>query len=253
MKILFSVKPEWEKKIRKGFLFTRHKLYFEAFTPENIRNADLVVPLTITDLRILIQNRHLASNNAIPLPNLKAVDICDDKWLFIQTLTHKGFGYVIPKVGSNLPYPYMLKKKTSISGSDCYRITNACDVATYKDLIARPDFFCQEIINGIYEYATHIIFKNCEIISSLTIEYEYPTPTSINGKEKFIAKNIVDCQQLSIFSAILTSIGFEGQCCFDYKLIEGRPYIFEINPRFGGSVCRYFFSFINRKLISIKK
>ena len=35
----------------------------------------------------------------------------------------------------------------------------------------------------------------------------------------------------------MRAIGFDnGICCFDYKLVDGRPVIFELNPRFGASL-----------------
>lgn len=249
MRILFSVKPDWEKKIRKGFRFTNHELYFEDFTPGNISNKDLVVPLTIPDLRILIQNRELIKNNPIPIPGLEPVNICDDKYLFIQALKKGGFGHLIPKTGTGLPFPFILKKKTSSYGRDCYLISTAEEADKYNDLMGDPDFFCQEVVWGIYEFATHIIFKDNKILSALTIRYEYPGNVSISGKDKYIAKNIAECPYLETFSAILKHIGFEGLCCFDYKVMDDKPFIFEINPRFGGSLSRYFFSFINKTSI----
>jgi hypothetical protein len=157
------------------------------------------VPLTITDVRSLNQNRELIENNPIPIPGLGPVNMCDDKYLFIQTLTKGGFGHVIPRVGSELPYPYILKKKTSFYGSDCYIISTAEDALKFKDLIGDPDFFCQEIIRDINEFATHIIFKDNKVISSLTIKYEYPNNAAINGKDKFIAKSIVECPPFNPF------------------------------------------------------
>jgi predicted ATP-grasp superfamily ATP-dependent carboligase len=52
------------------------------------------------------------------------------------------------------------------------------------------------------------------------------------------------CSYIDIFSDLLNAIGFEGLCCIDYKVKNGIPYIFEINPRFGGSLSFYFFSFL---------
>jgi hypothetical protein len=45
------------------------------------------------------------------------------------------------------------------------------------------------------------------------------------------------CIYLDLFSEILARLEFEGTACFDYKIVNGKPVIFEINPRFGGSLC----------------
>lgn len=249
MKILFSVVPEWEKKIKIGFWFSKHRIYFEAFTPENFADKDLIVPLNIPDLLILNRNRKWIENNPIPIPVAQVVELCDNKYLFIQKLIKGGYAGVIPQTGDNLPYPYMLKKKFSSYGRDCYIIADDSDALKYRELMKDESFFCQEIISSVHEFATHIVFTGNEIKASLTIKYRYPTDSSINGKDKFIVKNVVGCPFLPLFSEILTYIGYEGQCCFDYKVVNGKPYIFEINPRFGGSVCRFFFSFINKRVL----
>ncbi|HWD90592.1 MAG TPA: ATP-grasp domain-containing protein [Mucilaginibacter sp.] len=244
MKILFSVKPAWEKRIRSGFGFTHHEIDFNEFTPENIKKSDLVVPLTISDLIVLNKDRSLIENNVIPIPVLDTIQLCGDKYQFYLTLKEKGFEYLLPEVGRNLPYPYILKRKSSEQGYDCYLILDAEKEKQYKDLIDSDDFFHQKVIESIHEYATHILFKNDEIQASVTLKYTWSSNTAINGQEEFISRKIVKCPHLELFSAILKSIDFQGLCCIDYKVVDGKPYIFEINPRFGGSLSMFFFAFI---------
>jgi hypothetical protein len=43
-------------------------------------------------------------------------------------------------------------------------------------------------------------------------------------------------------------LNFQGLCCFNYKLVDGQPVIFELNPRFGGSLPRD----INRMLFALQ-
>src|SRR5258708_28999551 len=157
MKILFSEKSDREKNIRKGFRFLNHQIDFKAFTPENIKANDLVVPLDMHDLRLLEVVRDLVKNSPIPIPSLKAVDICDDKYLFGKTLEEKGFGYAIPKIGKNLSYPYMLKKKVGQAGDNCYIISNPEKEKEFENVINDPNYFCQEMVQGTNEYATHLL------------------------------------------------------------------------------------------------
>lgn len=35
----------------------------------------------------------------------------------------------------------------------------------------------------------------------------------------------------------LEALEFEGTACVDYRVVSGQPVLFEINPRFGGSLC----------------
>jgi hypothetical protein len=245
LKILFSEHAEREKNIRKGFRFLRHEISFKAFTPENIKANDLAIPLTMCDLRNLAQMSDL-KNDLIPIPDLSVIDICDDKYLFSQVLNEKGFGDAVPKIGKHLSYPYMLKKKVAQSGDDCYVISNADQEKEFEDSINHRDYFCQEIIPGNDEYATHIVFKDHKITSSINVKYLFPGETFVKGKDKFICTEICDCPYLELFASILDAIGFEGLCCFNYKVIDNKPLILEINPRFGGSLSTFFFSFIGQ-------
>jgi predicted ATP-grasp superfamily ATP-dependent carboligase len=246
IRILFSANQYSEKNIRRGFRFLRHKINFNAFTQENIRKSDLVVPLNIDDVRILQKSRHWVENNPIPIPSLSALNICDDKYLFSKTLTEKGFKDTIPKTGNDLPLPFMLKKRVTMGGISCHFISSPDQKDEFRELISSPDYFCQEIIEGTNEYATHILFKDQKIVTSLTIRYEFYDRIFINGKAGFVCTKIRECDHLDTFAAILEAIGFEGLCCFDYKIVNGKPKIFEINPRFGGSLSSYFFTFLHQ-------
>lgn len=245
LKILFSANYGNEKSIRRGFSLSKHKIRFAPFTPENIRDSDLVIPLLIQDVRLLQKSRALLENNPIKIPTEAVVNVCDNKYIFNKTLVEKGFQDFVPKIGTNLPLPFMLKKKVTWSGDYCYLISDAETKAKYEELLNSDDYFCQEIIGGVNEYATHVLFKNGKIVETLTVEYTFYDEVPINGKSGFAYTKIVKCKCLDTFSFILSAIGYEGLCCFDYKIVDGKPKIFEINPRFGGSLGNYFFTFLD--------
>ena len=245
LKILFSANYGNEKTIRRAFSLSKHKIRFAPFTPENIRESDLVIPLLIHDVRLLQKSRDLLGNNPIKIPSEEVVNICDNKYLFNKTLVEKGFQDFIPKIGTNLPLPFMLKKKVTWAGDYCYLISDAEKQAAYSGLIKNDDYFCQEIIGGANEYATHILFKDGKIVKTLTVKYTFYDEVPINGKSGFAYTEIVECECLDVFVLILSAIDYEGLCCFDYKIADGKPKIFEINPRFGGSLGNYFFTFLD--------
>jgi hypothetical protein len=111
VKILFSNKQDWEWMIRQGFEGTLHKLEFNDIHLVDINNYDLIVPLTISDLKYLDTIRPLIANNPIPIPSLESIELCDDKYLFNTKLTGCGFGDYIPKMGGTQTYPYIFKKR----------------------------------------------------------------------------------------------------------------------------------------------
>jgi len=242
-KILFSnEKQEWKEELKKGFRNSRHKVFFGEITSENSKEYELIVPLKIHEL-INPEIRKLLINNPIPIPTIESVLLCDDKFQFNKTLISKGFGEFIPNMGGALTYPYILKKKIDQWGQNTHIIYGSHEEEKFSEILNSPEYFCQEIITGKSEYATHIVIENKKIVHSLNIKYIFKSDLSIKGKDKS-AVIICTCPYLDIFTSILISIGFEGICCINYKVRNKTPYIIEINPRFGGSLCPYFSLFV---------
>jgi carbamoylphosphate synthase large subunit len=152
----------------------------------------------------------------------------------------------MPRVGKNLKIPYIVKRKVAHMGMDCYVIDTPEKEKEHLHEINHPDFFCQEIVPGKKEYATHLIFRDGKMVCALNVVYIFSTPFYVKGVDKFIGNKIGKCPHLDLFTDILNAINFEGICCFNYKEIDGKPYVFEINPRFGGSLSMFFFAFLRR-------
>ena len=242
-----SEMQDWQQDIRTGFHRTRHKVEFGSITPESFGEFDLVVPLTIADL-IQVRRRcaALLDKNPIPVPSEECVQLCDDKYHCNQALIDAGFGRYIPRMGARIALdpPYILKKRRGAWGEGCRIIRDRDDEKIAGEQVNDSAFFCQEIITGPFEFAAHILFVNGEIVRSLNIMYEFESETPIKGQDPVLYKIIHRCAYLDLFRNVLSAIGFQGLCCVNYKVACGQPFILEINPRFGGSLGPYFFSFI---------
>ena len=236
--------PDWEEAIRGGFLRTPHKLEFGTITPESFGEFDLVVPLTIADLIKVGQCPPLPSKSPIPVPSRECVLLCGDKHRFNQALINAGFGRYIPRMGNGLEPPYILKKRIGEWGKGCHIIRDREDEMAVLEQLNDPEYFRQEIIGGPFEFATHILFAEGRIVKSLNIMYEFGSETPIKGQDPILYKIIHRCAHLNLFRNVLRTIGFQGLCCVNYKVVHGQPFILEINPRFGGSLGPYFFSFL---------
>src|SRR6202050_4579987 len=244
LRILFSGKPDWSEDIKKGFRGSGHILEFGPLSAQGFGAFDLVMPLEISGLIAAQQCPQLLSKNPIPIPHEESILLCDDKYKFNQALIQRGFGSNIPTMGANLPHPYILKKRISDWGKDCQMIRAAGEEVLVLDRLNDPAFYRQEIIPGRFEFATHILFANDRVVKALNIMYEFESEYSIKGQVPDLYKVIHRCGHLDLFADVLRSIDFQGLCCVNYKVMRGRPYILEINPRFGGSLAPYFFSFI---------
>ncbi|MGA9587175.1 MAG: ATP-grasp domain-containing protein [Terracidiphilus sp.] len=244
-RILFSGKPDWTDDIKGGFRRLPHQIEFGSITEDSFQRYDIVVPLSLSALEDARRHSPL-ERNAFPLPPVESVQLCNDKYKFNQALIKAGFGRHIPRMAKGLALtpPYILKKRIGWWGLDCYIIRNRDDEEAQLDRIADPDYFCQEFVSGSAEFATHILFVDGRIVKALNIKYEFASDTPIKGQNADLLKVVHRCPHLGLFTKVLRAIRFEGLCCVNYKVVKGQPFLLEINPRFGGSLAPYFFSFI---------
>jgi len=245
MRILFSSQDDWEPRIRKSFRYTRHELAFADITAESVAGRDLVVPLSIRDILYLDEIRPLVAGNPLPVPSRESVLLCDDKHLFNSTLNESRFGGLIPRMGDGLRYPYILKKKVDAWGENSHIVRDGEQERALRGLLESPEYYRQELVRGDREYATHFLHARGKCAHSITIEYVFDKEIYIKGKDTVLdQRKKSGCLFTELFSDILEFIGFEGLCCFNYKIVDGRPLLIEINPRFGGSLCSFFYPFL---------
>ena len=244
MKILFPAGHDWEAGIRSGFRSTPHEIDFADFTPDNIRHHDLIVPLTIANILQLNDLRDEVRDNPIPIPSMESVTLCDDKLLLNRALIASGFEANVPRLGVTKGYPYILKKRIDQWGVNSHVVISPDDEIALAQKISDMDYFCQEYIFGQVEYATHAVCSKGRIVRAETIEDLFDKEVFIRGREPNCGRSNCPCPFLGLFEQILASIGLEGLCCINYKVNNGRPMIFEINPRFGATLAPLFAEFI---------
>lgn len=73
-----------------------------------------------------------------------------------------------------------------------------------------------------------------------TATLEGPTPQESGINRGSVAESVagLDDQHFEVFRKIFELTKFSGPACINFKIVEGKPVIFEINPRFGGSLFR---------------
>jgi hypothetical protein len=244
-KVLFAGNPQWTDEIQSGFRRLPHQIEFGSITADSFQRYDIVVPLSLPALEDARRYSPL-QKKAIPLPDAESVYLCEDKYELNQALIAAGFGPYIPKMGKNptLTMPYILKKRVGSWGRDCYIIRNCGDEDVQGGRISDPKYFCQELIPGPTEFATHILFVDGKIVKALNVRYGFNSNTPIKGQDAADLTVVCRCPYLDLFARMLRTIQFEGLCCVNYKVVKGHPFLLEINPRFGGSLAPYFFSFV---------
>ena len=246
LRILVEEYPDWQRQIRRGFRSTPHELVFGPISEGSRAEFDVVMPIQIQELMRAHQWPEFLKANPIPIPSEECISLCDDKFKFGQTLIKTGFGEYIPMMTQDgeLKPPYILKKRIGYWGKDCWVVRTRQEEWIAGDKRNDPAFYRQRIVPGPVEFATHILFEKGRIVKALNIKYKFGKDIPIKGQDKPLYTVIHRCPYLDLFGKILRSIDFQGICCVNYKVERGNPYILEINPRIGGSLTPFFFSFM---------
>jgi hypothetical protein len=244
LRILFSKQDGWEPAIRGGFRHTRHQLEFGTLADRDFSLYDLVVPLSVPDTLLLASHRHALAHNPIPVPDARSVHLCNDKYLLNRALIAHGFGQFVPPMFERPVPPFVLKARVAENCEHCYIVEDARTQALHRELIASDEYFCQQVVPGTSEFAAHILVAGGRVAAQTTIEYVADREVFIKMGTTFLTRRIVRCAFTPLFERMLAAIGYEGLCCVNYKVVQGRPMLLEINPRFGGSLAPLFFAFI---------
>lgn len=251
-RILFSDVKQSRSALERSFRRTRHEIHFGSFESETVRDFDLLVPLKIEDVRRLDAMRELVPHASPPISSRSAIEVCDDKLAFHEKMVSIGLGDVVPRVGDDIPPPYVLKGRRGVGGFNTYVVHRHGEAIDLPANAKPNDYFRQELVPGRYEYTAHILFIDGRIRRALCIEHDMERDISVKGPLWPRRQRIVRSRYLPLFARILAAVEFEGLCNIDFKIRNGKPVVMEVNPRMGGSLCPYVFAFV-RTLARMKR
>jgi hypothetical protein len=240
-RILFSKRDAWESSIRQDFAsFPKVKIEFSDLSVDAVARADIVVPYELSDLLWLAERPELTENKRIPIPSSQVVEICHNKLLFNSKLIGLGFKNLLPETHISLEPPFIVKPQEGESSDGVFFVSSHEILERNAEEINKGKNVKQEFIRGKYEYATHMIMRNGELLAELTIQYRFNSEYPVKGKTPEMWRRAVKCPEIKKLVQILLAIGYEGICCFNYKIADGQLKLIELNPRFGGSLTPYF-------------
>ena len=253
-KILMSNKDGWKDMILDEIKF--HDPLFCEFSESLNKKAKAILPLTLKDQKLInrLENQHFFRQNSIS-PSDRTMAICDNKKMFSDYLEKQGFGSYLPKQKIQEP-PYIIKPKTGQWGLDIHIVRSKNDEESLQHILGKASHFKQEFIEGSEEYTTHFLYHK-KFYLFRTYEFGYDTNAPIKGIEMpYKFKRLINHETFRpLFEDILKSLDYQGIGCFNYKLVDDKPKIFEMNPRFGASLCgmiddaieAYLFALFERK------
>jgi len=239
-KVLFSDRFGSELHIRMRIDQLRYVPSFSSFKDVNLDDYDILIPQALADIVYVQEHYPQLRRKKCFIPNIEALNLCNDKMLFNDFIIASGHGELIPTVHGELEFPYILKKRIDEYGSRSRIIRNAKEEKIFHKFVTSDDYFRQACVFGPDEHSSHILMVDGKIVYQRTLCFPFEDPLFVKGVgcEPVSRGHEITCDYLDLFESILNSMDFEGICCFDYKVVDGVPKIFEINPRYGGSLTR---------------
>jgi carbamoylphosphate synthase large subunit len=231
--ILFAPKDDWIAPVRERLDAARFQPTFQEFPDADLAAFDCIVPLRLKDYAAL-----RGKSAKFLIPNRQAVDITDDKQRFNAWLKLGGFEDLVPDVYDESDvFPMIYKKRHDDAGKNSKVIFSAAERDAFEQTINAKDYFKQRYVGGRNEYTTHFLSVNGSVRFDTSVEFAFDRDHYVRGVQadsQSITK--IDTPFATTFAAILEALDYTGTCCFNYKIENGKPLIFEINPRCGGSL-----------------
>jgi carbamoylphosphate synthase large subunit len=234
--ILFPPKDDWIEPVRERLDATRFMASFVELDRADLSSFDCIVPLQLPEYAPLRAKEKSLGN--VLVPARAVVDLTDDKPRFNTWLGSSGFGEYVPDVfAEEGVFPFIYKKRRDRAGKNSRVIFSKEEQEAFERTIDAAAYFKQRYVGGRKEYTTHFLAVNGRVKFDTTVEFSFNDDYFIRGiREPKNEITKVETPFRAVFREILEALGYNGTCCFNYKVENGRPLIFEINARCGSSL-----------------
>jgi carbamoylphosphate synthase large subunit len=248
MKILIGDDPKW-CSLFSSYKFKPHHVIVSKINNMidileccKLLKISHILPVSISDILFVLKNKETLKIKGITccLSDINIISKLHNKKIFGEYM-EQNFPDYIPKIYKTsddlikIKYPLILKNKSSDFGRDVHIIKYHSELKKFNV----DNYVLQEYIPGNNEFVTHVLAYEGTIIKHLTKEHLHSSNIYVRGenyvtistKTVEIADNIIESIQ-----NVIKELKFSGFCCVDYKIVENKIKIFEINPRIGSSL-----------------
>lgn len=180
------------------------------------------------------------------LPSRRALAICRDKLRFDRFVRQAELSEFVPGRYQSLEaasFPCVVKRLNKNGGHGVAIAGSAQELVALRN--RRPfrhrPILLQELVPGLVDYATHCVCRDGRIVWHCTYEYQIDPNVRVQTGKSIVGRRRLEASAAEIaqMERFVAAIGYDGPASFDYRRRDdGRIMVFEINPRFGGSMMR---------------
>jgi carbamoyl-phosphate synthase large subunit len=197
--------------------------------------VNLVVPTIDDELPLFAsaRERFEAHGISVAVSPHETTLVCNDKLATCQALKDNGVAAAATYLPGNIPddvaFPLFVKPRLGRGGVGAFAIRSRRELQFFVHYV--PDAVIQEFLEGP-EYTIDML---CDFTGR---------PLSIVPRERVVIRAGVidrgrtakDARLIDLAAACADAIPFAGAVNIQCRIVDGRPVIFEINPRFSGGI-----------------
>jgi carbamoyl-phosphate synthase large subunit len=195
----------------------------------------LIVPTIDDELFAFAEHteRFAEAGVRVAVSPVETIAICNDKHTTCRVLVERGVGAAETHLPADLPadpeFPLFIKPRVGRGGVSAFPVRSQRELDFFLDYV--PDPVIQTYLNGP-EFTI-------DMLCSFTGE-----PISIVPRERVVvragvvdrARTVRDPHLIELGRACAQALAFVGPVNIQCRVVEGRPVVFEINPRFSGGI-----------------
>lgn len=203
----------------------------ESFTEDNIDDFNVIIPLNIPAIESIKNLKDVNENKIILCPSDDILITFYDKKLFSDFM-NVHFKEYIPETVYNInSFPYLAKHKYGVFGELIFYIETIEDYVKHE---INEDFLLQRYVKNNNDITGQFFVYKGKVISKFF--YKQNTSGDYNiHKGKLINYEKIDFKNDVVMTEIFRIIEYTGFACVDFTEVNGKVFIYEINPRVGGT------------------
>ncbi|MEO5361160.1 MAG: ATP-grasp domain-containing protein [Nitrospirota bacterium] len=183
---------------------------------------------------------------------VEVVRIGSDKLLTSEFLKNNSFPYpethiadddvAVERMISAYGFPLIMKPRLGSSSKNIFIVRSLKEIEAAKTLA--PDMLIQRYLVGDDAEYTATTVADKKVFASIVLHRDLLAGTT------FRTELIQDDSITAQITAIANALGTTGACNFQFRLLDGQVYVFEINPRFSGTNgIRYLYGFNDAEMV----
>lgn len=180
------------------------------------------------------------------MPSRRAFLTCRDKARFASFTRSAGLEDLVPRTYANpdsAEFPLVLKRTNKAGGY------GVAIIGSKEELLARKAqkpwrgrrTILQALLPGHIDHVTHAVARHGRILWHCSYRYDLDQARPLQSAQTIEkrSRHVASPAHIAILERFLVPLDYSGAVSFDYRLMpDGSLKVFEINPRFGGSMMR---------------